>query len=270
MSEFESDVKAGKRFEFGKNWMAFLKALNDDRIEIAKASVIELLDVEDLKGKKFLDVGSGSGLFSLVSRMMGAQVRSFDYDPQSVACTKELRSRYFPNDQSWHVEQGSVLDKEYLNSLGHFDVVYSWGVLHHTGNMWEAIENAASLVAENGIFCIAIYNDEGIKSKLWRKIKEIYCSSFLGRSLVISIFCSYYTFKNILISIYKRENVFYTYRKNRGMSMFYDWLDWLGGLPFEVASIEAIFLFMRRRGFVLTNIKDTNGLGCNQFVFTKM
>src|ERR1044072_5239228 len=100
-----------------------------------------MLEVDNLLGKKFLDVGSGSGLFSLAARRLGAQVHSFDYDPQSVACTGELRRRYFPDDLHWVVQQGSVLDQGYLASLGSFDVVYAWGVLHHTGAMWRALDN---------------------------------------------------------------------------------------------------------------------------------
>ena len=68
------------------------------RIEEAKASLKQMLDVDSLTGKTFLDVGSGSGLFSLAAIMLGVKVYSFDYDPQSVACTTELKRRYFPND----------------------------------------------------------------------------------------------------------------------------------------------------------------------------
>jgi len=108
-----------------------------------------MLNVESLEGKTFLDVGSGSGLSSLAACLLGAKVYSFDYDPKSVACTRELKRRYFPNDD-WVVESGSVLDKAYLSSLGQFDVVYSWGVLHHTGHMSEALVNVAPLVRPSG------------------------------------------------------------------------------------------------------------------------
>jgi 2-polyprenyl-3-methyl-5-hydroxy-6-metoxy-1,4-benzoquinol methylase len=109
-----------------------------------------MLKVERLDGKSFLDIGSGSGLFSLAARRLGARVHSFDYDQQSVACTAELRRRYFPSAGDWVVERGSALDRDYLARLGTFDVVYSWGVLHHTGDMWRALENVKPLVAERG------------------------------------------------------------------------------------------------------------------------
>jgi 2-polyprenyl-6-hydroxyphenyl methylase/3-demethylubiquinone-9 3-methyltransferase len=90
-----NEVAAGQRFEFGANWLRFLEMLNDERIAQAEQSLCDMLGVSDLLGKSFLDVGSGSGLFSLAARQLGATVHSFDYDPQSVACTQELKRWYF-------------------------------------------------------------------------------------------------------------------------------------------------------------------------------
>lgn len=149
-SDAVQEISRGERFTFGENWGAFLNGLNEERIVRAEDSLKSMLGVARLDGLSFLDVGSGSGLFSLAARRLGAHVVSFDFDPQSVACTQELRRRYFPDDAHWQVEQGSVLDCDYLARLGQFDVVYSWGVLHHTGAMWQALENAAPLVREGG------------------------------------------------------------------------------------------------------------------------
>ena len=99
MSEHKREVELGKRFEFGSNWEGFLNLLDDERIHLAEKSLKHMLEVEDLQGKTFLDVGSGSGLFSLAARNLCAQVLSFDYDPKSVACTSELQKRYFPDDK---------------------------------------------------------------------------------------------------------------------------------------------------------------------------
>src|SRR5713226_890638 len=130
-NECASQIDQGKRFEFGHNWSQFLTVLDEKRIAVAEQSLKEMLGVDDLRGKSFLDVGSGSGLFSLVARRLGARVHSFDYDPESVACTMELKRHYFREDNKWSVEKGSALDEKYLEALGTFDVVYSWGVLHH-------------------------------------------------------------------------------------------------------------------------------------------
>ncbi len=150
---FKQELATGERFAFGENWARFLTLLDEDRIHMAEDSLKRMLGVENLHDKSFLDIGSGSGLFSLAARRLGARVHSFDYDPQSVACTHELKQRYFPNDAHWQIEEGSALDQNYLSALGQFDVVYSWGVLHHTGAMWEALGNVTSLVRGGGVRC---------------------------------------------------------------------------------------------------------------------
>lgn len=269
MNTFVADIEAGKRFQFGKNWSSFLSTLTEEKIAIAQSSLLDMLQVQDLSDKSFLDIGSGSGLFSLAARRLGAQVYSFDYDPESVACALQLRETYFPGDDQWIIKEGSVLDGDYVRKLGEFDVVYSWGVLHHTGNMWTALNNAAWTVRENGMIYIAIYNDQGRKSQIWKRIKTIYCSGFIGKALVSSVFVPYYFISLGARCLRRKENLFAAYKDKRGMSVRHDWFDWLGGLPFEVASAAEIFRFFRARGFSLRNISTTNGSGNNEFVFTK-
>lgn len=267
------EVDRGERFEFGKNWSNFLRVLDDDRIERAVASLQKLLNVTDLRGATFLDIGSGSGLFSLAAHRLGASVRSFDYDAASVACTAELRKRYGSSDREWKVERGSVLDSSFLATLGQFDYVYSWGVLHHTGSMWEAIQNAATLVAPDGTFVIAIYNDQGAWSKRWAALKRFYCSGPFGKAVLSATYIPAVVGRQLAADLFWMRNPIrrYTeYRAHRGMSVFYDWFDWLGGYPFEVAKPEEIFHFCRGRGFEMTNLTTAGGsVGCNEFVFRR-
>jgi SAM-dependent methyltransferase len=271
MKNHAAEISKGERFEFGANWTRFLSVLDEERIAQARISLQKMLGVQNLAGKTFIDIGSGSGLFSLAARMLGATVYSFDYDPKSVACTQELRRRYFPDDPNWKVEEGSVLNKEYLDGLGQFDIVYSWGVLHHTGQMWQALSNVAPLVKLGGKLFIAIYNDQGRTSRGWTVVKKTYCSGWVGRFIVKAIFYPYFALRRAASDVIYRRNPFKSYseyKKSRGMSVIHDWVDWLGGYPFEVAKPEEIFSFFLEKGFTLLRLKTcAGGLGCNEFVF---
>ena len=276
LNQHRDEVASRERFEFGKNWSRFLAVLDDTRIAKAEESLSRMLEVEHLNGKRFLDIGSGSGLFSLAARRLGAEVHSFDYDPSSVACTKVLRRRYFSGDDRWVIEEGSALDKSYLASLRTFDVVYSWGVLHHTGQMWQAMENVCPLVAPGGQLFIALYNDMGSQSSRWRYIKRTY--NRLPRSLRVPFTLAVIApgeAKSVLRSFLTLQPDQYLkswtqYNQRRGMSRWHDIVDWVGGYPYEVARPEEVFNFCKERGFTLTRLRCGGvGLGCNEFVFAK-
>jgi 2-polyprenyl-3-methyl-5-hydroxy-6-metoxy-1,4-benzoquinol methylase len=270
------EVSRGERFEFGKNWSRFLTTLDDQRIAQAERAITEMLELPDLTGKRFLDIGSGSGLSSLAARRLGASVHSFDYDPHSVACTAELRRRYFPQDDSWKVEEGSALDADYVRSLGKFDIVYSWGVLHHTGEMWKALENAQIPVAAGGKLFVAIYNDTGSQSARWQWIKKTYnrLPRLMKTPFAIAVSAPDEA-KSLIRSLMKARPSEYIqtwtrYDRNRGMSHWHDLIDWVGGYPYEVAKPEEIFDFYRARGFTLTKLKcGSVGLGCAEYVFQR-
>jgi len=259
------------RFAFGRNWKSFLSTLDEHRIEEARRRLCESLGRSDLRGVRALDVGSGSGLSSLVMHLLGADVLAFDYDTDSVACTEELRRRYAPDATDWRIVQGSALDPAFMAGLGQFDLVYSWGVLHHTGAMWPAIELAAARVASNGTLLLALYNDQGRRSRVWHAIKRLYCSGASGRCLVAAafypLFAAYALWQDLrrlhMPGTHARE-----YAQKRGMSIFHDWRDWLGGFPFEVAKPADVECALAANGFTLRRETLTHGLGCNEFVFT--
>lgn len=268
-----AEMEAGERFAFGDNWRRFIEELGEARIQNAERTLLDMLEVETLAGRSFLDVGCGSGLFSLAARRLGARVRSFDYDPASVACARELKRRFLPADEGWIVTEGSVLDRGFLASLGSFDVVYSWGVLHHTGRMWEALENVVSLVAPAGRLFIAIYHDDGASSRRWLWVKKVYnrlppALRFLVLWPAFAALWAPATVRDLLLG-----RPFHTWRHYygsvRGMSPWRDAVDWIGGYPYEFAMPEQIFDFYRRRGFGLARLRTVNGLGCDEFVFER-
>ncbi len=269
----KDEIDQGNRFAFGENWAAFLDVLDDDRIDEAEKSLERFLGLEDLQGKTFLDIGCGSGLFSLAARRMGARVHSFDFDESSVACTKELRRRYFPDDPDWIIEQGSALDRAYVESLGSFDICYSWGVLHHTNELWRALFNAQTAVTPGGLLYIAIYNDEGLVSSMWEVVKRTYCSGRLGRAAMIGIFYPIFFLSGLFLDLVRLRHPARRYRehrKYRGMSLIHDWKDWLGGYPYERARPERITGFLGNLGFEpVKQVKPDFGFGNNQFVFRR-
>jgi 2-polyprenyl-6-hydroxyphenyl methylase/3-demethylubiquinone-9 3-methyltransferase len=265
MTEALLAMKSDIRFGFGRNWTKFLSVIDHQRLALAEQSLKTMLDVQDLKGKTFVDVGCGSGLFSLAASRLGARVYSFDYDGASVACTEELKRRYCPFNTEWHITTGSALDSAYLQSLGQFDVVYSWGVLHHTGEMWQAMENVHRLVRSNGKLAIAIYNSQGWTSRYWKWVKRSYNTNSVLKLGMILFHLPYLIGARWVIRMITHRRAL-----ERGMSLWYDMIDWLGGYPFEVAKPEEVYAFYHSKGFVLSHLKTCGGRhGCNEFVLLK-
>lgn len=272
MSDSVSNNERRDVFEFGANWSRFLTELDEHRIAEAERSIADMLELSDLTEKRFLDIGSGSGLSSLAARRLGAAVVSFDVDPDSVACTQAVRNQYRHDDPDWQVTAGSVLDTPFLDTLGQFDIVYAWGVLHHTGAMWQALGNVDRLVAKDGLLFIAIYNDQGGPTRRWTWVKRTYVR--LPRPLRFLVLWP--SFVRIWGKTFLRDlflgnplRTWRDYSRDRGMSPWRDVVDWVGGYPFEATTPEAIFEFYKTKGYALRKLTTCNGSGCNEFVFQK-
>jgi SAM-dependent methyltransferase len=261
------------RFEFGRNWRSFVSHVGEEQVREAEASLREKLG--DIRGKSFLDVGCGSGLFSLAALRLGvAPVRSFDYDAGSVEAARLLKSQFAP-DADWTIDQGDATDREFMESLGRFDLVYAWGILHHTGAMWAALENTYGCVTPGGTLFVSIYNDQGKVSTLWRAVKRLYNQTPppLRRAYAIAVMLPW-EIRAFLRYLSRRRPQDYvrewTRPGTRGMSRWHDLIDWVGGYPFEVAKPEEVFRFCRARGFELIELKTVGGeAGCNEFIFAR-
>ena len=252
-----------ERFAFGKNWHSFVQAsLNEERIAVSGRYMLDFLGVEDLDGKSFLDIGSGSGIHSLAALRAGArEVLSFDYDADSVAATQAVKATKAPVDDRWRIERGSVLDEEYLDGLGRYDIVYSWGVLHHTGNQWLAIRNASERVAPGGIFYIALYSADmhvDPPPEFWLDVKRRYIASGqLKRNWMVLWYLWRFSLHGNPLRIPRLWRTMKEYRKSRGMSYLTDVRDWIGGWPMEFShDRDVVELFQKELGFDLLKMKQ--------------
>jgi 2-polyprenyl-3-methyl-5-hydroxy-6-metoxy-1,4-benzoquinol methylase len=271
MTQYKNESEL--RFSFGKNWKRYLKGIGFAEIEGAKRSLAVAIEGLDLANSSFLDIGSGSGLFSRAAYELGfLQVISFDYDQDSVDATSFLQKQSGSSENEWRVISGSVLDEDFMKDLGMHDVVYSWGVLHHTGDMWKALDLASTRVKHGGKFYIALYNDQGWVSRYWYLVKRFYVgSSHVVRLFMLLVFWAYFGFGLFVADFLRGRNPFKRHTGDaRGMKFFTDVIDWVGGFPFEVASTSSVVSYMRLRGFEPIWQKSVGKRhGCNEFVFQR-
>ena len=268
----EAASRSGEQidFSFGKNWLAYVSGLEERHIVAAHRSFVESTGLTSLAGYSFLDAGCGNGLSSLVAfRLNAEKVVSFDIDPSSVACTEQLRSRFARDTGRWEVQTHSLLDPDLRLKVAPANIVCCWGVAHHTGSMWEAIDHVAGCVAENGMLLLAIYNRTK-HSGTWLTIKRLYnrAPAPIRRLLLLGFHAR--TFASLTLHGRNPHRFLQQYVKNRGMSYFRDVEDWLGGLPYEYASVDEIRSFLAPKGFHVVRVNHAASHGCNELVFQKV
>lgn len=268
-----STAEKEMRYEFGRNWSRFVKRnFNEERLQIAQKRILDFIGRDSLVGLDFLDIGSGSGIHSYGALRAGAgRVHSFDYDPNSVAAARSLRV-HAGEPANWTIEQGDVLDDNCIERLGKWSFVYSWGVLHHTGDMWRAVRNAQKTVADDGWFYIALYSadvDFQPSKEFWIEKKQEYNrAGALKKAYMVWWYIWCFGMSRNIRALPAVIKQIIRYRFNRGMSYFADVRDWLGGYPMEYAPDQAVVdLLEGEFGFELVNVKT--GEACSEFLFRR-
>jgi 2-polyprenyl-6-hydroxyphenyl methylase/3-demethylubiquinone-9 3-methyltransferase len=255
-NDLESDLKfdVNTHYRFGENWEVYASRIDEERIERSSEELARILGSRDLSGKTLLDIGCGSGIQAVSALRMGAKhVRAIDIDPDSVRTTKETLARYWPSGSGFSVEQQNVLEAP---ELGLFDIVYSWGVLHHTGDMWEAVRQASRYVAPGGTFSIALYRKTPWcdfwtwEKRYWVNAGPVYRQFALWAYVSLKVFRDLRKLQNPI----RRMRA---YRYKRGMHWYTSATDWVGGYPYESASAEEVCAFVEPLGFELVNAHKT-------------
>ena len=261
-----------KRFEFGQNWHDFIqKNFDAEKVRISKCHILQFMGRSNLEGLTVLDIGCGSGLHSMAMLDAGAtRVDGFDYDADSVRASKFVQAQA-SNPANWTAEQGSVLDDAYVVKLPLYDLVYSWGVLHHTGDVWHAVRNAASRVKPGGLFYIALYSADVQKDptpEFWLDVKRKYVASgWLWRRLMDGWYVWRFQMnkdpRNLPLFLRRMRE----HKKNRGMNIFTDIRDWLGGWPMQFVYDKEATDFVEKLGFKLEKI--ATGEANTEFLFVR-
>jgi predicted RNA methylase len=269
----ENLLEVESHFSFGENWAQYAEKIDERRIEEAEKSLIRLVGREAIQGRTFLDIGCGSGLFSLAALRLGCKrLLAVDLDPNSVQTTRKTLERYAPAGANWDCQRISVFDFDPAK-VGTFDIVYSWGVLHHTGAMYKAIDKASAMVKPQGILTLALYGKTPFCG-LWRIEKRIYSRSPRWIQRTIEQVYSAVVAARLALkgeSLQKRRE---TYFQQRGMDMYHDTRDWLGGYPYESISPQEAMTLMHKLGFepIRSFVCPSVGLlgaGCDEYSFTK-
>jgi len=129
--------------------------------------VFEFAQFTRYSGKKVLEVGVGAGTDFCQWVKAGCIITGIDLTSEAV---KNTASKLASQNLSGYDLR--VADAENLPFKDEtFDLVYSWGVIHHTANMQKALEEVCRVTKRNGEIKLMLYNSGSVLAYLaWLKV----------------------------------------------------------------------------------------------------
>jgi 2-polyprenyl-3-methyl-5-hydroxy-6-metoxy-1,4-benzoquinol methylase len=116
---------------------------------------------ESLDGRRVLEIGCGLGLHTEALLARGAEVTAVDLTEAAVRATKTRLT------QKGLVARVQEADAEELPfDTGEFDLVWSWGVIHHSAHTTRIVREIARVLAPDGAARVMVYNRDSLIARL--------------------------------------------------------------------------------------------------------
>ena len=155
---------ARRSFDYQWRWMPEGAGLLSDsgfasRVDSILSESELRIDRRWFAGKQVLDAGCGNGRWIEGFLRLGSEVTAIDV---SEAALRHVRRVY---GDRIRVLRGSILEADSLLAGQEFDLVFSWGVLHHTENAADAMKTLARLVKQDGFLYLYLYGKESVSAR---------------------------------------------------------------------------------------------------------
>ena len=115
--------------------------------------ILNFAEFENWNNKKVLEVGCGIGTAAHSFIENGAIYKGIDLSKKSIEVAKQRLNVFNLNG----IIEEADIENYPTNNMEKFDLVYSFGVLHHTPDTKKAVKNIYNLLNDGGIFKLMLY-----------------------------------------------------------------------------------------------------------------